>query len=242
MTVPLDIGVQGSLPTCEVFGPVTQGEGPHTGLRVGFLRLGGCNLACTWCDTPYTWDNTRYDLAEENPAADWKTTAVKVNALDCDTIILTGGEPLIHQRTQALRLLVATITAQVHMETNGTIRPDNWIADRIAHWSVSPKLGNSGDPAKRRLKPKALEWFAQACHTRSCAFKFVAETPADLDEADDLVNRYFIPRQSVWIMPEGRDTATILDRARILESHILSRRFNLSLRQHVLLHGDERGW
>jgi 7-carboxy-7-deazaguanine synthase len=49
----------------EVFGPTIQGEGPHAGQRAAFVRLGGCNLTCTWCDTAYTWDARRYDLRAE---------------------------------------------------------------------------------------------------------------------------------------------------------------------------------
>src|SRR5262245_52198924 len=54
-----------SLVVSEVFGPTWQGEGPSIGRRCGFVRLGRCNLACTWCDTPYTWDWERYDPAKE---------------------------------------------------------------------------------------------------------------------------------------------------------------------------------
>src|SRR5690625_5516627 len=50
-----------------VFGPTYQGEGPHTGTRCHFIRLGRCQLSCAWCDTPDTWDHTRYDVAAENP-------------------------------------------------------------------------------------------------------------------------------------------------------------------------------
>ena len=53
------------LPVSEVFGPTIQGEGPHAGRRVYFVRLGGCNLSCSWCDSAYTWDGETYDLREE---------------------------------------------------------------------------------------------------------------------------------------------------------------------------------
>ncbi|HHK7228110.1 TPA: hypothetical protein ACQXLV_002143, partial [Streptococcus pneumoniae] len=42
------------LPVSEVFGPTIQGEGPHAGRTCHFIRLGGCNLSCSWCDTPYS--------------------------------------------------------------------------------------------------------------------------------------------------------------------------------------------
>lgn len=54
-----------SLVVSEVFGPTHQGEGPHAGQLCAFVRLMGCNLSCSWCDTPYTWDASRYDLKAE---------------------------------------------------------------------------------------------------------------------------------------------------------------------------------
>ena len=51
----------GVLVVSEVFGPTFQGEGPSSGQRAMFVRLGRCNLDCAFCDTAYTWDWTRYD-------------------------------------------------------------------------------------------------------------------------------------------------------------------------------------
>ena len=54
-----------SLAVSEIFGPTLQGEGPSSGRRAMFLRLAGCNLSCSWCDTAYTWDWSRYDKKAE---------------------------------------------------------------------------------------------------------------------------------------------------------------------------------
>lgn len=64
--VPAGLSVaEGELVVSEVFGPTFQGEGPSLGRRAGFVRLGRCNLDCSWCDTPNTWDWSRFDPAIE---------------------------------------------------------------------------------------------------------------------------------------------------------------------------------
>lgn len=70
-----------TLPLNSVFGPTYQGEGPHTGTRCHFIRLGQCQLSCTWCDTPDTWDHTRYDVAAENPWTPIETILDRLDAL-----------------------------------------------------------------------------------------------------------------------------------------------------------------
>ena len=84
-----------TIPVSEQFGPTIQGEGPYAGRTVQFLRTGGCNLSCSWCDTPYTWDGENYDLrAELHP----KTVAQIVEDAIPDMImVISGGEPLLHQ-------------------------------------------------------------------------------------------------------------------------------------------------
>src|SRR5690625_5204731 len=96
----------------EVFGPTIQGEGPATGHTCMFIRLGGCNLRCGGCDTPYTWDGARYDLRREItpvPAAE-VVAEVATRAGQAgrrpNLVVLTGGEPLIHQHTSGMHALV----------------------------------------------------------------------------------------------------------------------------------------
>lgn len=144
-TVTLDLAH--TLVVREVFGPTVQGEGPSTGRRCAFIRLGGCNLTCTWCDTPETWDARRFDLR----ATLTRTTVedIVTRALDGlpDLIVITGGEPLLHQQQDGWRSLLGTLRAagvETEVETNGTQEPDALTAQWITRFNVSPKLAHAG--------------------------------------------------------------------------------------------------
>jgi organic radical activating enzyme len=98
----MDAGHQQPPPGClwvaELFGPTWQGEGPSAGQRAVFVRLSGCNLDCRWCDTPYTWDWSRYDPAEQSRVMTCDAIRDWALAQDVDLVVVTGGEPLIQQR------------------------------------------------------------------------------------------------------------------------------------------------
>jgi 7-carboxy-7-deazaguanine synthase len=228
-----------TLPVAEVFGPVWQGEGPHTGRLCGFLRLSGCNLTCEWCDTPWTWDSSRFDVAAECPDATVEALASAIQHL-APMMVLTGGEPMLHAKRRAdcplAELLEQTRATEWHVETNGTIPPPAWMSPRIAHWTVSPKV-NTRDCTERRLNVRALGAFAAL----GAAFKFVCRSPEDISEVALLVADLTLPPGQVWVMPEGITGDGVLTTARKLAPHVLERGFNLTLRQHVLLYEDRRG-
>lgn len=226
-----------SLIVSEVFGPTWQGEGPSLGRRAAFVRLGRCNLACSWCDTPYTWDWDRFDPAEELETRSVEEIAAAVDAMEAQLVVVTGGEPLLQQRH--LPPLLSRLRAsrhQVEVETAGTIEPAAEIVDLVDRFNVSPKLANSGNRRDRRYKPEVLRQFAA---TGKAAFKFVAATVADLDEVASIVEECDLAE--VWIMPEGTDSATIVERSRALADEVLDRGWHLTSRLHVLLWGDQRG-
>lgn len=234
-----------TLPLNAVFGPTYQGEGPHTGRRCHFVRLGHCNLACTWCDTPYTWDSNRYDLDQENP---WTPVGQILSALEGlpqgHLVVLSGGEPLMHQHRPALHHLLSHLAVQglpVHVETNGTIAPNPTMVEHLTHFTVSPKLTNNGaDPDRRRIRPRALATFADlAAQGRAC-FKFVASTSVDLAEIDMLVAEHELPAHQVWVMPEGTSTGQVLTHHRTLVSMLVDRPYNTTTRMHTLLWENER--
>ncbi|MEM9068812.1 MAG: 7-carboxy-7-deazaguanine synthase QueE [Myxococcota bacterium] len=216
----------------EIFDSV-QGEGPSVGRPCTFLRLGLCNLRCAWCDTPYTWDASRYDLRAEIRTMDLATVRHQVSK--ATRIVLTGGEPLLQQ--EALEALLHDLSATIEVETAGTLVPRERFAEQVAQWNVSPKLTSAGNGAKSRVDP-ALRWFAAQ---PSAFFKFVVQGEGDLVEAREMIETYGIPADRVWLMPEGTDAETLASRSAWLADHCIRDGYNLGTRLHITLWGDRRG-
>jgi 7-cyano-7-deazaguanosine (preQ0) biosynthesis protein QueE len=218
----------------EIFGPTIQGEGPSMGRRCGFVRLGKCNLACSFCDTPFTWRWTDHDPAVELHDVETDEILGRLDAMDIDMVVITGGEPLLQQRD--LEGLVGALrrdrTWRVEVETAGTIAPTL----EIDQWNVSPKLGNSGNPTDRRYKPDVLRAFE---NTGVAAFKFVVAALSDVAEVEAVVRECGLT--NVWLMPEGRDAGTITDRLAWITPAAIERGWNATTRLHILIWGDERG-
>lgn len=224
-------------------------EDAGTGEVVSLTTTTGNYIAEGWlvhnCDSADTWDRTRYDLEAANPWTPVETITDRVRAAGPDhaIVVVTGGEPLIHQRRAAFTDLLETLTGQlgraVHVETNGTITPTPAVARQVAHFTVSPKLANGGDPVKRRITPTALRAFAQLATLGRACFKFVTTDPDDLAEVDDFTAAYTIPPEAVWIMPEGATATTVLTTHRPLAEAVLARGYNTTTRLHTLLWNNE---
>src|SRR5919109_1409515 len=94
------------LPVNEVFWDgVVQGEGPYMGRVCAFIRLGMCNLHCPVCDTKRTWDTSQYDLAVTCPDMPVREVVAQLPAAT-RMVVISGGEPLLWQRTEAFALLL----------------------------------------------------------------------------------------------------------------------------------------
>lgn len=249
MSVPTasDQGLRNSarrpdLVVSEIFGPTFQGEGPSLGLRCCFLRLGACNLACRWCDTPYTWDwagrnGTRYDpqveLRRLSPDAAWQELSGKETSM----LVISGGEPLLQQPALVPLLRRCREAAwRVEIETAGTIAPLRELAAQVDQFNVSLKLSNSGNAVADRHRPDSVEALAA---TGKAIWKFVATDPEDLDDVAGLVSRHGL--HPVYIMPEGITADTILLSSQRLAEPVLARGWNLTTRLHVLIYGNRRG-
>ncbi|HEX6492592.1 MAG TPA: 7-carboxy-7-deazaguanine synthase QueE, partial [Candidatus Dormibacteraeota bacterium] len=209
------------LTVAEVFGPTLQGEGPSVGRRCAFVRLGGCNLDCSWCDTPYTWDWRRFRPDEELHRVDAGAVTSEVEAMGVDMLVITGGEPLLQAR--ALMPLLegaAERRWRVEVETNGTVAPPPGLARLVTAFNVSPKLANSGVVEAERIRPAAL---AALTATGRAVFKFVVTGPADLDEVAALAAAHRL--EPVYVMPEGTTAEVLIARMRELAGPVLAHGF-----------------
>ena len=89
-----------------------QGEGYWTGVNAFFIRLGGCDVHCPWCDTKHSWNSQRH------PQQSTQELALAARAVNPAIVIITGGEPLMHDLTP-LTTALKNAGMQVHLETSG---------------------------------------------------------------------------------------------------------------------------
>ena len=228
-----------------------QGEGPSLGCPAVFLRLSLCNLHCTWCDTPFTWnwegtpwphqDDRKYAKADHilTLSSSEINQALTEASRPGDRLVITGGEPLLQQ--EELCELLASRTknlTEVEVETNGTQRPSEELDPSITQYNVSPKLANSGNKEDLRINDQALTFFAQS---PKAFFKFVITQPDDLIEVLALQKRFRIPSSRLLLMPEGRTPEELAKNRHWLAATCLEHNFRLTDRLHVQIWGDERG-
>jgi 7-carboxy-7-deazaguanine synthase len=228
----------------EIFRSV-QGEGRHVGVPSVFLRLARCNLSCRWCDTPYTWDFERFDFEREVRRRPLDEVADELLDAGVAHVVITGGEPLLQQREleglleelDRRRAEAGRARLFVEVETNGTVPPTEALLRRVDHFNVSPKLENSGEPASRRLRPRALEILRE---TGRADLKLVVGE-ADIEEADALIESLGWPRERVLFMPEATDRETLRARGPLISAAALRRGVRYTSRLHIELFGGRRG-
>lgn len=220
-----------------------QGEGPSIGQPATFLRLGGCNLHCNWCDTPYTWDWTgrngqQYDPEKELTRMTVEDITQQILAYPAELVVVTGGEPLLQQTNliPLLQELAINRGKRIEIETNGTIHPHPTLAKVVTQFNVSPKLANAGMGLSKTHNPDALRAFGRS---GKAVFKYVCQTVEDLDAVQwqsDLCGL-----SPIYISPEGWDQETLQKHTAALADTVVQRGWILTTRLHIWAYGSQRG-
>ena len=238
----------GDLPINELFCSL-QGEGRLVGVPSVFVRTSGCNLRCWFCDSYHTsWE----------PTGDWygvEDLVAAVGEYNADHVVLTGGEPLVHEASVDLLDALAERGYHTTVETNGTVYRDA----PIDLASVSPKLESSTPTAERdpkgdgewadrhedrRLDVDTLAEFVEDYETQ---LKFVVTGPGDMAEIETLVTRVRkvadapVPDEAVLLMPEGQTREQLDESRRVVADLALEYGYRYTPRLHVDLWNDAPG-
>jgi 7-carboxy-7-deazaguanine synthase len=212
-----------------------QGEGSLVGVPSFFIRTSGCNLRCSWCDTPYTsWNPEGSDLSI-------RQILDEVKAHPAKNVVVTGGEPMIAPEIIPLTGRLRELGFHITVETAGTVFQP--VACDLM--SISPKLANStpeGPWARQhdrlRIQPEILRRLMERYEYQ---LKFVIQNPSDLDEVRDLAASLSAPPDHVILMPEGTDPEHLRERGVWLAEICKQEGFRFSPRLHVDLYGNRRG-
>jgi len=244
-----EAGAEGDLPINELFYSI-QGEGTLAGVPSVFIRTSGCNLRCWFCDSYHTsWEPTHAWLDVDEILDD-------VAAHDqCEHVVVTGGEPMIHDEIETLLADLSDAGYHTTVETNGTVYRDA----PIDLASISPKLASSTptpdrDPKgdgeweteheQRRLDIDAL---ADLVEAHDFQLKFVVTDESDVDEIEALLKRLrphtsaTIRNDDVLLMPEGATRKRLNETREVTAELAMEHGFRYTPRLHVDLWNDAPG-
>lgn len=216
-----------------------QGEGSLVGVPSVFVRTSGCNLRCTWCDTPYTsWQPEGHEMSLDE-------ISEAVSAYKCGHVVLTGGEPMIAPEAPRLTEKLRVAGLHITIETAGTVHH----MVQCDLMSISPKLRNS-TPDERdggrfaitherlRHQPEVLK---RLTGDYEYQLKFVLSDEKDLTEVQQIQAEIGAPASRVILMPEGVTRAIVAKRGTWLAELCKQHGYRYSPRLHIELWGDKRG-
>jgi len=210
-----------TLRVCEIFRSI-QGESTRAGEVCVFVRLSGCNLKCSYCDTVYA--GKEFSIMTLSEVVD------RVAAFSGDTVEITGGEPLLQSATPTLAERLVAAGKTVMVETNGSldigVLPQGCVRIVDVKCPSSGMCGSFLEDNIGRLEP-------------GDEVKFVIGSAGDLDWAGSFVrNARLCDRCTVLFSPVVRCVAPA-DVAEWILEHDLPVRLQVQL--HKIIWGDRRG-
>jgi 7-carboxy-7-deazaguanine synthase len=195
-----------------------QGESTHAGRPCTFVRLTGCPMRCTWCDSEYTFTGGEHVSIDE--------VLRQVRNFGCRLVEITGGEPLAQREAFDLIKRLCDEDYEVLIETGGYVSTED--LDQRAKIILDVKCPASGEaernhwPNLRRLRPDRDE------------VKFVVADRADWDFARQVVKDYDLERRasSILISPAW-EQIKLPDLAQWIVESGMNLRLQLQIHKHI---------
>ena len=194
------------LPLVEAFYTI-QGEGYHTGKAAFFIRIGGCDVGCSWCDTKFSWN------PELHPLVEIEEIVEKIIESEADSVVVTGGEPLAYNLDKLCNLFREN-KLKIFLETSGayTLSGDwDWIC-------LSPKQNL---PPDKNIYPMADE------------LKMIVQTKSDFAWAEKNAGRVG-KNCKLFLQPEWSQFEKIIP---VVVDYVKTNpKWNISLQAHKFMH------
>lgn len=242
-----------------------QGEGTRRGVPSVFVRLRRCNLACTWCDTKYTWDQSapgynefiRYTPQQLADAVRFELSHASYGMQEAvayyrssvplrkpTNLVITGGEPLLWKPLlEEFIPLVSPLFSTIEVETNGTVMPftRSFGREHQVWYNLSPKLPNSQNGTRETLVP--LVWREMA-GTGHATVKLVVEGNQDVVDITwtaTALQAAGFSRGSILLMAQGQTKEEQDERTPTVRSIADDLGLGFTTRDHVAIWGAKRG-
>lgn len=229
----------------EFYYDTIQGEGATLGVPSAFLRLQGCSMNCSYCDTKEVWKHGNpYSIVELIRLI--KQSELPKRLKEGQHLVLTGGSPLLQQE-QLFQLMVAfftefRFTPIVEIENECTILPNQFCTDYIVHWNNSPKLESSGVPLEIRYKPNIIKYLAGLNRNKKSWFKFVVKDEKEWEEIDTLfLSPNLIQKEQIILMPEGATKDELEKNREPVVQMAIRHGVRYTTREHIVLWDNSIG-
>ena len=228
----------------EFYMDTIQGEGIDAGHPAAFLRLQGCHVGCSFCDTKEVW-------RQGNPYPFWELfRLIRESGLDNQLLnkghhlVITGGAPLLQQDSlikffDQWNMEFGWIPF-VEIENEATIVPKPELVTYIDCWNNSPKLFSSGVLSKIRYKILAIGAVAEL---KNSWFKFVICNPEEdwKEIKENYIDVGIINYTQILLMPQGMTQQEIADNRQAVIDLAIREGVRYSTREHIVVWGKRTG-
>ena len=205
--IKINVRQKDVMPVMEIFGPTIQGEGMVIGQKTIFIRTGGCDYHCNWCDSAFTWNGTtepEYISGKEAASRILKLAFNEKGQQICNHVTLTGGNPaLINEPMTEMIAELKKHGFKFGLETQGT-RFQEWFKE-VSDITLSPKPPSSGMRTNMKILDKIIDRMNE--EELGGSFKGVIFDDVDLAFARNLFTEFKDKMRSVNYLSVGNANA-----------------------------------